>query len=470
MFSDRDKINDLLRNGNVVNKKKRNSDISIRLEEEFHFLKFEAREYFRCVHEDDNDFDDISEDNRACNEEIEVRPGQEVYSCPKCGRTIYLEDKNFRFEKYHVNVIEKNIEEFVKNTFRNSEFGYLQKGKLTFGQKKFAFHKFTCDSFIFGVATINKWPKKDLLDWIEIYSYPIVFILFDSAVFSARNILGGRSLTFIDLGSLLALDERIRTEKLSALVEGCTIGTKMKFQASSLKAMEKLEKREIDHNSYEQCVYMLLKSMLDSTDKFGNSYIGSKLPDGFFTISPLIGRKYGFYVYDCKFRYVDERKLTSADYRAICDYIIFIRTSPIVAQSKFRDISGFIVFSDEVRPNDLENTLKYIRARSQIEQRNNPWKGKLIYFETQSLILLAKLLAKNKEEIQQRKIFFYDHLNLFLHYEKLHQETEIEKKGVIHISQNDIKNMIDAVLQRESHEHRLSAEDLIEDLRARGLL
>lgn len=470
MFSNGDDINNLLRNGIIVNGKSRNSNISNMLEKEFHFLKFEAGEYFRCVHEDDDDFDDISEDNRVCDEEIEVKPEQGTYSCPKCGRTIYLEDKKFRLKKYRVSVIDKNIEKFVKTAFRNSGFMYLQERELTFGQQKFTFHEFTYNSFVFGVKVINNWPNETLLDWIEIYSYPVVFILFDSVVFSARNVLEGRSLKFLDLGSLLAFDDQIRTEKLSDLVEKCTIGTKMKLQASSLRAIGKLEKREIDHNGYEECVYKLLKSILNSTDKFGNSYIGSRLPDGFFTISPLIGRKYGFYVYDCKFRYVDERKLTSADYRAICDYIMFIRTSPIVTQSPFRDISGFIVFSDEVRPNDLENTLGYIRARSQIEQKNNPWKGELIYFETQSLILLAKLLAKNKEKIQQREIFFYDYLNLFLHDRNLHQDSEIEKKGVIHISQDDIKNMIEAVLKREPHERRLNAKDLIEYLRASGVL
>ncbi len=468
MISEIDEINDLLRNGREINSLMRNSDLLVRLEKTYHFLELKEKDFFRCIHEDDGDFDIISDDQRRCDAEIEIIPRKVKYVCPQCHRIIYLEDKKFRFKKYQVAVMEKNVRKFIKNSFKDSGFKYLREGSLTFDQEKFLFYKFTCNSIEFGVSVMNKIPDKSLLDWIEIYSSPIIFVLFDSAALSAQRILEGRKFRFIDIGTLVTLEEKNKIGKLLDLAKKCTTETKIKLLSSLPNVIEKLENREIDYYNYEQCIYVLLKFMLDSTDKFGNSHICKELPDGFFTISPPKGKQYGFYVYDCKFT-GEKRKLTSSDYRAIYDYIRNFRTSPAVIQSNFHDIDGFIIFSHNLPIGDLEKTLGHIRSYSMRDERN-PWNGKLIYFETDSLILLAKSFFESRGEFERRKTFFYDYLNLFLHDEDLHQDTNIKKKGIIHISKDDIRNMIELILQKDPEEQRIDTEALLEDLRSRGLI
>lgn len=469
MFGKKDDINNVLRHGDIIDKETRNSKISMELEEKYHFLEFEEREFFKCIHEDDDDFDRIPEDSRTCDEEIEIIPGQNEYFCLQCKRKIHIDDKNFRFKKYRVKIAEKNIKEFVRNTLKKSGLTYLRENDLTFGQQKFKVFKFKYNATEFGVAVINKDPDTNLLDWIGIYNYPILFVLFDSAAFSAPRILEGSMLPSLDLGSLLTLDGKKRNKEVLRLVRKCILRTKMKAQSSSAKAIEKLKEGEIDYFSYEQCIYVLLKSMVDSVDKFGNSYIGKGLPDGFFTIDPLKEEEYGFYVYDCKFTQ-SRRELAAADYRAIYDYISSFRTSPVVTQSNFRDIDGFIIFSHNLKSTHLEKTYRHICSRSERDKPDNPWKGKLIYFETGSLILLAELLAEKREEIEQRRIFFYDYLNLFLHNEDLHRNSGIEEKGIIQISEDDIRNMVESILQRSPDEKRISAKALVSDLEERGLI
>lgn len=462
------KVNYLLRNGRIVNEEMRNSDVATKLEKEYNFLEFVEKDFFKCVHEDDDDFDIISEDQRVCDAEIEIKPEKVKYQCPQCQRIIYLEDKNYRFKKYQVKIIEKTIKNFVKNSFKNSGFKYLRPYNLTFGQQKFPLYKFTYDLLEFEVAIIDEIPDGTLLDWIEIYSYPIIFVLFDSAAVSAQNTLKGRTFRFTDIGNLLTADTQIRTNELLDLAKKCTIETKAKFWGSLPKVIDKLENKGIDYYSYEQCVYVLLKSIIDSTDKFGNSHLCKTLPDGYFTISPPKGKEYGSYIYDCKFT-TKERKLASSDYRAVYDYIRSFRTSSVVTGSNFRDIDGFIIFSHNLPLKELEKTFSHIRSRSRRDDKD-PWNGKLIYFETDSLVLLTKLLMEKRDEIERRKVFFFDYLNLFLNNEDLHQNTAIEKKGIIHISKSDIESMVEFVLSKDPDEERIDADALIEDLRKRDLL
>jgi hypothetical protein len=266
----------------------------------------------------------------------------------------------------------------------------------------------------------------------------------------------------------VTLEGKEKVVKLLDLARKCTVEIKTKLLGSLPNVIEKLEDRKIDYYNYEQCIYVLLRAMLDSTDKFGNSHICKELPDGFFTINPPRGEQCGFYVYDCKFT-GGERKLTSGDYRAIYDYIRNFRTSLAVTESNFHDIDGFIIFSHDLPLKDMVKTLRYIRSHSARDEEN-PWNGKLIYFETDSLISLGKSFLENKEEIERRKILFYDYLNLILQGKVSQQNTNIENEGIVQISKSDIMNMIKSVLQEDPEEQRIDAEALLEDLKSRGLL
>ena len=84
----------------------------------------------------------------------------------------------------------------------------------------------------------------------------------------AQNTLEGRAFRFTDIGNLLTADTQIRTNELLDLAKKCTIETKAKFWGSLPKVIDKLENKGIDYYIYEQCVYVLLKSIIDSTDKF----------------------------------------------------------------------------------------------------------------------------------------------------------------------------------------------------------
>ena len=71
--------------------------------------------------------------------------------------------------------------------------------------------------------------------------------------------------------------------------------------------------------------------------------------------------------------------------------------------------------------------------------------------------MLTKLLMEKRSEIERRKVFFFDYLNLFLHNEEFHKDTAIEKKGIIHISESDIGSMVEYVLRKDPDEERIDA-------------
>ena len=140
--------------------------------------------------------------------------------------------------------------------------------------------------------------------------------------------------------------------------------------------------------------------------QLGKKTKGKRLPDGYFDIHLIqaagvnVDKKYTL-VWDAKYSDLEEGyDFSISEKRKITEYISnFNKNYEITNFSSSKMLDVFIIIYNNISASKFKEIAKYIRE-------NTDWKGKLIFFDIASLVILTEYLLQNSKSYESKKNIF----------------------------------------------------------------
>jgi len=466
-----------LKNGTLINENDLNNVVLTELVSK-KLVKLVDFQYIKCYNNDDDDCFTVP----RCEGIIPFRDGTTEYRCPQCDREVDLESINKR--KFRENKITLDIEaikDYILNLFKVNNFK-LNKKEITVDDKKYTIYGVKSEGEKVNILILNAPISSSTIHFFERYKLPIIFVLLDSSII-CKNIIDVSLYPQISFGRLL------ENEK-SGEFKNYIAGIIKKSNQQSLTLYEKASKishknletvpQNYSHRDFEIDVFNILKYIIPSCDKMGDTSIGKALPDGIFSLHYSKNSEIfnAAYIYDCKWSYANlensskDYELGRSEYRKILEHIKHINQTNEISRQFNGGIKSFIIFSNKLNESRFGKMMEYLEGEANFFNEN--LNLNLVFFEIDALLYFYEQVVKKKTDIEQRREIFFENLNDLLHNPKLHQNKDdpLESKNnrVLRIDKKDIRYVINSTLEEKKIYDFVSSNNVTKYLTQKGVL
>lgn len=441
-------------------------------------VKIVDSQYIKCYNNDDEDCFSAPQ----CEGIILFNDGTSVYRCPQCDREIDLESTNkHKFRENKVTLDIEAIKSYIINLLKANDFGFNEK-EITVDNKKYIIYDVKLEEEKVGILILNAPIGPGMIHFLEKYKLPVVFILLDSSII-CRNIIDVSLYPQASFGRLLEIEKSGDFKNyITHLIHKSYQHSLTLYEKASKISHKNLENipQNYTHRDFEIDVFNILKYIIPSCDKMGDSSIGKALPDGLFSLhySKNSETSNTAYIYDCKWSYVNIEnsskgfELDRSEYRKILEHIRHINQTNEISRQFNGCIKSFILFSNKLNESRFGKMMEYLEGEANFFNEN--LNLNIVFFEIDALLYFYEQVVKKKDDIEQRREIFYENLNDLLHNPKLHQNKDdpLESKNnrVLRIDKKDISHIINSTLEEKKIYDFVSSKNITKYLAQKGVL
>ena len=176
----------------------------------------------------------------------------------------------------------------------------------------------------------------------------------------------------------------ISTSSLSAMIRESIIQTNTQVVTAARDSYNKLQSSEMEHTSFEDDTFNIIRYIFGSVEKWGKEKIGVELPEAFGEHDFMTGRGLArrTFSWDCKFTYQNQRSLSMNDKRQIESYLRLLNKSKVVKSASKR-LNAFFIISNSLTEEEFGTLTAHIREKMY-------WRGNLVLIELSELLYLYK--------------------------------------------------------------------------------
>jgi hypothetical protein len=203
--------------------------------------------YVKCVNRSDNDYLDLTEDQKACDGKSYVNESQELVECNYCNRQLILENKK-KFEVYLISIVYNGIIEFLREKIGKENTAINENNShIIYTDEKEINHTICVLDLCNNIECKSKFY----------YSDEIIYVYCDVAIgFSAANVIWLFDLLVKESDQLIAYI-KATTPKISA--------NKVKFVMENL--IDKMS-----WQNFEDFIPQLLNNIRENPNNYNDGF------------------------------------------------------------------------------------------------------------------------------------------------------------------------------------------------------
>ena len=359
----------------------------------------------------------------------------------KCINCEYKPESIKYFSTYSID--ENKIINVVKDIFKEKMPYYQFQQNINTAKYKGFTIRDEFDNEIYIILSINKLTSTDIKK-LKSETKAIIFILSNQNSSTDNLIIQNDLFSYIPLEYILAYkdigDKNFIDDYIKNACIECISKANIQSEIETIKSINVIKNSYLEYKEaqdkgdlFEDDVYNLFRYIFKTTMQLGKKTKGKRLPDGYFDIHLIQGagvnidKKYTL-VWDAKYSDLEEGyDFSISEKRKITEYISnFNKNYEITNFSSSKILDVFIIIYNNISASKFKEIAKYIRE-------NTDWKGKLIFFDIASLVILTEYLLQNSKSYESKKnIFNSDFMTKLLKIDNIseYNYNVIENDGV----------------------------------------
>lgn len=436
--------NGILRDGRKL--RERELDFARELEKEG-LCDIKDFNYVECVSTEDEDYDKLRDHD--CDAQVEINEESNKQTCPKCRRTIYLDEKTIK-SRHRLQVDTEGIRVFVRDICTEVVEDSATKRKNDLNYLDHDFHHVNVATYRgekIELVIVSEILEKEILSAAKVDSKNLVFILADEAI-SLGNDIEDLKLQYTTVGDLMDSDNA--TEIIENKI--CAIINENREGSVSVAAQEAIEicsdrsvLEQMGWDTFEHCIQAMLDASFGTSHLFGGLERGSGEPDGVLT---LHGKDDSLFMWDAKFVNLEKNEETdlSGEYDKIFRHLNRVRERERI-QSDFDGVAGILLFTPGIKESNVSRLAETIHEREITAAKK--WNGSIVYFELDAMLELTKSVLSNKSNVRQKTKLFMKAVHTNLTSPSKHEDDPDKvyspDYNSLHMSVGDVNDIFDFI-------------------------
>lgn len=419
--------------------------------------------YVVCVDTEDDDYDRLRE--HGCNRRINVDGEEGTTTCPKCHRTVYLDEKEIK-SGHKTRVDPEGIRIFVRSICSEVTDGNVKKrsNPLNYLGHEFEYVNVAeCDGEEVMMVISTRLIDEEILAISRIVDDNILWVLADEAL-PAESAIDELGLHSITIGELTNTDEAV--DRLRNRAEATVHEKREQFiDIAARKAIDLCSDQAVlermDWEEFEHCVQTLLEVSLGTSYLFGALERGSGEPDGALT---LHWGEESLFMWDAKFVNLEQNDETElrGEYDKIFRHLKRMDDRERY-QREYEGVAGILLFTPGVKEANVSRLAETIHGREITSPKQ--WNGSVVYFELDALVELASAVLANRADVRHKPNLFRKTLHANLTSPSKHEDdpekVHSSDYNSLHMSVQDVQDIFEFIEGQEVEHTEFNREQYL---------